>query len=246
MRSTRTATTLTAPRGWRRAFSRKPARFARDLHDRAKWAAAPVLKRLRVGQEANKEGWRRLRAARPSFNSHLVQPSDSSDTLEVRSRSPSGSPNHVDGAWIPPVAAFSSADPLTTDRVDKLGFPHTTIAVESQKGTTEIGYRHHNDQVVIQNTGLPGTDHNQIVYIIRCERCHNQYGSNGSDIHLRKCPNCQAACQALIIDARAVPQTACASPARPCDSGEQGQVIAPSTRCLPGPALGCAASAPSQ
>ena len=119
----------------------------------------------------------------------LVQPLRSSDTLEVRSRTkrftePCGWRLDTTGRRLRQTS-------LTTDRVDRVGFPSYAIAVESQKGTTEIGYRNHNDQVVIQNTGLPGTDHNQIVYVLRCERCHNQYGSNGSDIHLRKCPNCQ-------------------------------------------------------
>lgn len=59
------------------------------------------------------------------------------------------------------------------------------------KGTTKIGYVNANGQTVVRNTGLPGSDHNQRVYVLRCNHCHAEYGSNGSDIHLRKCPDCQ-------------------------------------------------------
>jgi hypothetical protein len=57
--------------------------------------------------------------------------------------------------------------------------------------TTREGYRNRNGQVNIRATGLPGNDHSQYVYILRCERCAHEYGSNGSDIFQRKCPNCQ-------------------------------------------------------
>lgn len=61
----------------------------------------------------------------------------------------------------------------------------------SSKGTTEIGYRNRNDQTVVEATGLPGTDHLQRIYALRCELCGNTYGANGSDIHERRCPHCQ-------------------------------------------------------
>jgi len=72
--------------------------------------------------------------------------------------------------------------------------------VATGKGTTEIGYRNRNDQVVVLPTDLPGTDHNQKVYVLRCERCSHEYGANGSDIHLRRCPNCQAGRPGLDFD----------------------------------------------
>ena len=59
------------------------------------------------------------------------------------------------------------------------------------KGTTEIGYTNKNNQRVIRNTGLPGTDHNQYVYELECGDCGHRYGSNGSDNWQRKCPRCQ-------------------------------------------------------
>jgi hypothetical protein len=61
------------------------------------------------------------------------------------------------------------------------------------KATTELGYRNRNDQVVTRATGLPGNDHNQYIYMLRCDRdgCGHEYGANGSDIFQRKCPRCQ-------------------------------------------------------
>ena len=57
--------------------------------------------------------------------------------------------------------------------------------------TTQIGYVNRNQQEVFLKTNLPGTDHNQYVYGLRCLRCMAQYGANGSDIFQRKCPSCQ-------------------------------------------------------
>ncbi|WP_206678056.1 hypothetical protein [Martelella limonii] len=56
--------------------------------------------------------------------------------------------------------------------------------------TTRPGYRNRNGQIVIADTGLPGTDHNQRIYQLCCGRCGHNYGANGSDIHLRRCPAC--------------------------------------------------------
>ena len=57
--------------------------------------------------------------------------------------------------------------------------------------TTRTGYINRNRQTVVRSTGLPGTDHLQYVYVVRCGDCGNEYGANGSDIHLRRCPACQ-------------------------------------------------------
>ena len=58
------------------------------------------------------------------------------------------------------------------------------------RGTTIPGYRNRNGQVVIRATGLPGNDHLQTVYVLRCEQCSTEYGANGSDIFQRLCPQC--------------------------------------------------------
>ena len=56
--------------------------------------------------------------------------------------------------------------------------------------TTQPGYRNRNDQVVVRRTPLPGTDHNQRIYVLECGRCRHRYGANGSDIWQRRCPSC--------------------------------------------------------
>src|SRR3990172_5441402 len=66
-----------------------------------------------------------------------------------------------------------------------------TTVTSQGKGTTNPGYENPNGQIVVHYTGHPGTDHNQFVYELRCKHCGQVYGANGSDIHERKCPNCQ-------------------------------------------------------
>jgi len=57
--------------------------------------------------------------------------------------------------------------------------------------TTEIGYVNPNGQENMERLGIPGTDHNQVLYRLRCNHCAAEYAANGSDIHRRKCPSCQ-------------------------------------------------------
>ena len=54
--------------------------------------------------------------------------------------------------------------------------------------TTKVGYANRNGQEVIRPTGNPGTDRGQYVYVLRCQACGHEYGANGSDIWLRRCP----------------------------------------------------------
>ena len=65
--------------------------------------------------------------------------------------------------------------------------------MRSPKGTTKVGFVNRNGQVVIRNTGKPGTDHGQKIYQLGCSLCGNVYGANGADIWARKCPkpSCQ-------------------------------------------------------
>jgi hypothetical protein len=60
------------------------------------------------------------------------------------------------------------------------------------KGTTRVGFTNRNNQTVLKKTDRPGNDHNQIVYILKCNAsgCGHEYGSNGSDIFQRRCPKC--------------------------------------------------------
>jgi hypothetical protein len=57
--------------------------------------------------------------------------------------------------------------------------------------TTLPGYVNRNGQVVVRNTGIPGTDHNAQVYQLACSHRGYVYGANGTDIFGRKCPACQ-------------------------------------------------------
>ena len=63
----------------------------------------------------------------------------------------------------------------------------------ASKGTTKAGYVNRNQQrnKGATNPPLPGNDHLQITYVMECQHCQHQYGANGSDIWLRKCPSCQ-------------------------------------------------------
>lgn len=68
------------------------------------------------------------------------------------------------------------------------------------KGTTEVGYRNRNGQIVLRKTDLPGNDHMQMTYVLRCEQCQHQYGANGSDIFQRRCPAHDGGAEGLPID----------------------------------------------
>lgn len=59
--------------------------------------------------------------------------------------------------------------------------------------TTQIGYVNRNNQECTGTRRLPGNDHLQFAYRMRCQLpdCGAVYGVNGTDVHLRKCPNCQ-------------------------------------------------------
>lgn len=63
--------------------------------------------------------------------------------------------------------------------------------------TTEIGYKNRNRQTVIRKTDVPGNDHNQLVYVLRCGDCSHEYGANGSDIFQRRCPKCDGGARGL-------------------------------------------------
>ncbi|MDJ0278797.1 hypothetical protein QLH51_18555 [Sphingomonas sp. 2R-10] len=68
------------------------------------------------------------------------------------------------------------------------------------KGTTVPGYRNRNGQIVVRKTDLPGNDHHQLTYVLRCEACGHEYGANGSDIFQRRCPSHDHGARGLPID----------------------------------------------
>jgi len=58
--------------------------------------------------------------------------------------------------------------------------------------TTDPGYTNKHGQTVIRRTGFPSeTFPGQTIYHLRCGHCGHDYGANGTDIHLRRCPSHQ-------------------------------------------------------
>ena len=66
--------------------------------------------------------------------------------------------------------------------------------------TNSPGFVNANNQMVVRCTGLPGIDHSQKAYILKCGDCCCKYGTNGLDIDERKCPNCQGGKPGLPLD----------------------------------------------
>ncbi|MGA7220784.1 MAG: hypothetical protein WBX38_20885 [Candidatus Sulfotelmatobacter sp.] len=60
--------------------------------------------------------------------------------------------------------------------------------MKTKKNTTQIGFVNRNRQVVVRNTGLPGTDKNATIYQLGCSQCGHVYGANSADIFERRCP----------------------------------------------------------
>lgn len=57
--------------------------------------------------------------------------------------------------------------------------------------STDYGYVNRNEQMNIGRTDTQGTDHLQMLYRMKCQKCGHEYHANGSDIFQKKCPNCQ-------------------------------------------------------
>src|SRR5262245_58625580 len=65
-------------------------------------------------------------------------------------------------------------------------------AWESGSGdSVKVGYENPNGQRCCGHRGVLGTDHLQYAYKVECTRCGYVYGANGTDLHLRLCPECQ-------------------------------------------------------
>jgi hypothetical protein len=67
------------------------------------------------------------------------------------------------------------------------------------ESTTRIGFRNGQRQEVIRKTVRAGTLPFQRVYVLHCGDCGHEYGANGSEVHARRCPQCQAGSPGLII-----------------------------------------------
>jgi hypothetical protein len=69
----------------------------------------------------------------------------------------------------------------------------------SKAPTVQPGYENRNAQTVVRATEKRGTDYGQYIYVLRCRHCEHEYGANGSDTHIRKCPSCQGGVPGLLF-----------------------------------------------
>ena len=68
------------------------------------------------------------------------------------------------------------------------------MPINWQEGTgesTEMGYLNRNGQQCFGHCGVQGTDSGQYAYKTECTICGYVYGTNGSDMHEMRCPECQ-------------------------------------------------------
>jgi hypothetical protein len=56
---------------------------------------------------------------------------------------------------------------------------------------TALGYRNDEGQVVVARTTRIGRESEQRVFVMQCTVCGHRYGTYGSEIPHRLCPNCQ-------------------------------------------------------
>lgn len=70
-------------------------------------------------------------------------------------------------------------------------FTKASKYVDGTSKTTQIGYINRNNQQNMGHKSMPGTDHRQYSYKLKCLKCGHEYGVNGTDIFQRKCPKCQ-------------------------------------------------------
>jgi len=63
--------------------------------------------------------------------------------------------------------------------------------IEWQEGTCESVEINPNGQQCFGHCGVRGTDHEQYAYKTECTYCGYVYGTNGTDMHERLCPECQ-------------------------------------------------------
>ena len=77
--------------------------------------------------------------------------------------------------------------------------PMARRAGTTSERTTDVGYENLNQQTVVRQTDLPGNLPGQTVYVLKCGRCGAEYGTNGCDIHLRRCPSCMGGPPGLVF-----------------------------------------------
>ncbi len=77
---------------------------------------------------------------------------------------------------------------------EEISMNEINTQIEWQDGSGEtvgIGYFNLNGQQCCGHCGVAGNDHGQYAYKTECTICGYVYGTNGSDMHERRCPECQ-------------------------------------------------------
>ena len=77
---------------------------------------------------------------------------------------------------------------------ERINMNDTDMQIQWEEGSgesLEIGYLNPHGQQCCGHCGVPGTDHGQYAYKTECTICGYVYGTNGSDMHERRCPECQ-------------------------------------------------------
>ncbi len=164
---------------WRDLFGRKLQREHRTwlnelIDTRNKWAHHGSL------EMPNDDTWRAL-----DTMTRLVEPIDSQAAEKLR--------EIADDVRDMTSESFSAREIEKTRNVSSRQEPQKA---RKQK-TTDPGYTNKNNQTVIRKTDLSGNHYNQKLYVLQCEECCHQYGANGADIWLRRCPNCQGGADGL-------------------------------------------------
>ena len=163
---------------WRDLFGRKLKREHRTwlnelIDTRNKWAHQGSL------DMQDDDAWRAL-----DTMTRLVEPMDAQATDELRKLAHD--------------MRDKTEDPLRGEENEKIKATKSrSHGKHSNQKTTDPGYNNKNNQTVIRKTELPGNHHNQKLYVLRCEECLHEFGANGADIWLRRCPNCQGGAAGL-------------------------------------------------
>lgn len=61
--------------------------------------------------------------------------------------------------------------------------------------TLQIGYINRNRQICLGTRGAAGNREDQDAYMMVCLMCGNQYGANGCDVGVHRCPKARRECQ---------------------------------------------------
>ncbi len=71
------------------------------------------------------------------------------------------------------------------------GVPGDADSALDETGSTRTGTVNKHGQMVMGTRGIAGSEHLQRAFKMFCTHCYLNYGANGSDVWLRKCPRCQ-------------------------------------------------------